>query len=358
MDDFSGQLKLMASMGLTDVAKNRLALQRSGGRVQLAIDWVTTDSIPAEGVDSESLAAYVRGKEAPQQTNDGERRQLNALKSMGFADESLNRRALRESLYDTDKAVEWLINKTGDADVKELFKAAKSSPVPARSRMNTAGSTSSPSGSYVNSNSYKSPTSSSATTSPTKPSNSTSNKSSSSSSNNNTYSANLIDTAFTVPSHTYVPQQLQHQVSALSSSFENKLQVHDYSASPREHQNSYLSKQLPPQAAAFSTSPASSYQHQPVVRTVNPFQSVGPVDVAQAARSKKVDENKFLSIEDLKRMGMLEGGGSGSGGGVGGGSGHGASGLSGGWAQKASSNGNRNNQSQEDDADPFADPFA
>ncbi|KAI8613983.1 hypothetical protein BC830DRAFT_419428 [Chytriomyces sp. MP71] len=65
-EPFAGQLRLMLSMGMTDMTKNRLgesccpanpsltspflALARSGGRVQQAIDWIATDTIPETGL--------------------------------------------------------------------------------------------------------------------------------------------------------------------------------------------------------------------------------------------------------------------------------------------------------------------
>ncbi|KAJ3025972.1 UNVERIFIED_CONTAM: hypothetical protein HDU68_006412 [Siphonaria sp. JEL0065] len=352
----------MASMGLTDVPKNRLALQRSGGRVQQAIEWVTTDSIPDQGVDTKSLASYVKHKEHVP-SNDGERKQLNELRSMGFTDDDLNRKALKISLYDTEKAVEWLINKTGDADVKELFKAAKepqkgSSAIPFGSNKSKTSPTSSSSygGKQNLSSSYGKSPSSSYGKSPSSKNEFGSSGNYNSSSNNSTSTknvktVNLIDTAFTIPSTSYTPLPSTYQQQQdLSSSFESRMQIKDYSNSnsnlnsnsPYSTQESYLSKHMPPKETTSHVN----------TRTVNPFQSVGPVDIVAAARSKPINEQQFLSIDDLKRMGMLEGGGS-----SGGSAGY-ASNSNAGWAQGALRNQKQQHQADNDDEDPFADPFA
>ncbi|KAJ3159184.1 hypothetical protein HK101_001118 [Irineochytrium annulatum] len=97
-ESFAGQLKILAGMGFSDTDKNRLALQRSGGKLQQSIDWIVTDSIPEHGAEDESLFNL-----APMPA--ARRAGLKELKSMGFTDLEANEQALREARDDVDKAV-------------------------------------------------------------------------------------------------------------------------------------------------------------------------------------------------------------------------------------------------------------
>ncbi|ORY39630.1 hypothetical protein BCR33DRAFT_788256 [Rhizoclosmatium globosum] len=360
-EDFPQQMKLMASMGLNDVAKNRLALARAGGRVQQAIDWVTTDSIPAQGHDNTRLADIYGKKEE----KDPQRKMLKELNSMGFKDESLNLRALMEANGDMDGAVAWLIEKTGDKEVRALFKQATA---PSTISPTTKSNGKSPS---LASSTIKSPALSSSRIAPTSngssyysstpPSNSSSFTSKPPPSSSSSYSANLIDLAFTPQPASSLPAPTA-QAWTIPSPQLQQTQIHDYTT------YSYNTPQLPPPST--STSPPRNTIPQ---KAANPFESIGPIGIIAP---KPIDENKFLSVEDLKRMGML---GVGSGGemtrgqgwqqgqqqsqqfGFSSGSqfgGHGSQQQQQ-WAPVAASALNRDKGKKEDEEDdPFADPFA
>ncbi|KAJ3067695.1 hypothetical protein HDU98_009113 [Podochytrium sp. JEL0797] len=293
----------MANMGLTDTVKNTLALQRSGGRVQQAIEWVTTDSIPDTGADNETLAAYVKHKEHPM---DSYKKKMQELRSMGFTDDVLNERALRENQNNVDQAVAWIIDKTGDADVKKLFQSTlhptastssssshighhSSSSKPALPARSAAVPSPQPTRSFINSSKYQTSSGGS----------SRSNSYNAQPIKGNAPSANLIDTAFTPQPYSSSPQQpatMQTHAWGSLSPKNTYAQLNDFSSSPR---------QPPPQQF---TSPAivSSTLYQPQQRTAvdarteNPFHTVGFVPAP-----KHIDENKFLSVDDLKRMGIL-----------------------------------------------------
>ncbi|KAJ3348477.1 hypothetical protein HDU83_001299 [Entophlyctis luteolus] len=339
-DPFAGQLKLMASMGLVDVETNRLALARAGGRVQLAIEWVTTDSIPAEGVDTESLASYVRQKEsshAAQTTAalsaDPMRHAAHELRKMGFTDDALNMRALKESKNDIDRAVEWLIDRTGDKEVKEMFKSAQKSSqtgVWDSSRNATAFSP-------INNTSTGPSTFYSST-----PASRPSQQSFAST------QAQLIDTAFTLQpvSPSFVPSRMLPSQMMVNPSPVQYSQI--------------LSQQQPPFGGT------QQQQQQRVDPFEQSFKASGVSGVGASPPGyiapKRIDENKFLSMEELKRRGIL-------GDAMQGGSSDAAANA--GWARQAASSqsggygAHFGRQPQEeildeagDAEDPFADPFA
>ncbi|KAJ3108765.1 hypothetical protein HDU97_000165 [Phlyctochytrium planicorne] len=95
-ENFAGQLRMLHGMGFQDIPKSRLALTRSNGRIQEAIDMLVNDNIPAPDPDEvplADLAITTRAREA-----------LRELKSMGFTNTTANLEALRMSQYDVDKA--------------------------------------------------------------------------------------------------------------------------------------------------------------------------------------------------------------------------------------------------------------
>ncbi|KAI8853833.1 hypothetical protein BC829DRAFT_439629 [Chytridium lagenaria] len=93
-ENFAGQLRMLHGMGFQDVDKSRLALKRSNGRIQEAIDMLVNDNIPPEDPDDlSSLALTSRTREG-----------LRQLKSMGFTNVEANLQALRMARDDVDQA--------------------------------------------------------------------------------------------------------------------------------------------------------------------------------------------------------------------------------------------------------------
>ncbi|KAJ3241051.1 hypothetical protein HDU78_002018 [Chytriomyces hyalinus] len=313
---FAGSLKYMKSLGMMDTDKNRLALSRAGGRVQQAIDWILTDTIPDSGADNTPLSQYVAEKKNPY-GKDPQRQALKELASMGFTDESLNLRALFETSNVVDDAAAWLIERTGDKETKALFKQLAKEKAGDISKSST-----SPSKSATAHGSY--PFSSSQEKSYSSASNSRSNIHS-----QNVSSAKLLDDAFTIqPIGSYIPPA---RVAAPPAP-----EAYSLSASKAAGFGSGSGSQFAPQLSQMSISPNSYQQQIPANRAMNPFQSVGPVALVTP---KPIDENKFLSLEDLKKKGML-----------------------GDANQHQASDFSRNGQSslrqEVEDEDPFADPFA
>ncbi|KAJ3390451.1 hypothetical protein HDU84_007451 [Entophlyctis sp. JEL0112] len=340
-DPFAGQLKLMASMGLVDVEINRLALARAGGRVQLAIEWVTTDSIPAEGFDTESLASYVRQKESSQSAQaiatlsaDPMRHAAHELRKMGFTDDALNMRALKESKNEIDRAVEWLIDRTGDKEVKEMFKAAHKSSSSQTSAWDSSHNSTAFSPTNESASGFSKLSGSASSIS-----NPTGATKSSQQSFASTQSQ-LIDTAFTLQpvSPAFVPSRiLPSQIMVQPSPVQ-------YSQALNQPFDGIQQRRVDPFEQSFAASGVSTS---------------GTVHAGYMA-PKRIDENKFLSLEELKRRGMLGDAMRGSSSGAD---------ANAGWARQAAfgqsdrydEHNNRRNDEVVEEAnaeDPFADPFA
>ncbi|KAJ3123253.1 hypothetical protein HK100_011678 [Physocladia obscura] len=382
-EPFARSLKYMQSMGLSNVPMNRLALERSGGQVQQAIDWVTTDSIPDSGVDTDSLGAYVRRKEqtvTPHQAN------IKQLRSMGFTDDALNLKALREANNDLDAAVQWLIQKTADPEVKALFSSSSASspsksvtfhqPHPPLASPTYRQST------LPNSAQNSIPAYQYATTTTTNPT------------ANSSYDP--IAAAFTLQplSSSFTPSRLlPSQMQPQSLAFNNNYPTDNYSSynnSSSIPAASTTTAQIPINPFGGGSLAFQSNQSYPLSSNVGV--SSPPLSYNIIA-PKRIDENKFLSEADLRRMGMLPSGNelSNSGASAAVNASAGAS-ASGGWAAVANTGlnggGNRyqqggwsleqhhhnNNQqeqqqdtkqavavaagAEEEEDDPFADPFA
>ncbi|KAJ3237803.1 hypothetical protein HDU81_008906 [Chytriomyces hyalinus] len=312
---FAGSLKYMKSLGMMDTDKNRLALSRAGGRVQQAIDWILTDTIPDSGADNTPLSQYVAEKKNPY-GKDPQRQALKELASMGFTDESLNLRALFETSNVVDDAAAWLIERTGDKETKALFKQLAKEKAGDTSKSSTSPSKSATAhGSYPFSSSHE------------KSYGSASNSKSSLQSQN-VSTAKLLDDAFTLqPIGSYIPPA---RVAAQPAP-----EAYSLGASKSGGFGSGSSSQFAPQLSQMPIS-QNSYQQIPTNRAMNPFQSVGPVALVTP---KPIDENKFLSLEDLKKKGML-----------GDANQHQASDFS--------RNGHSSLRQEVEDEDPFADPFA
>ncbi|KAJ3113376.1 hypothetical protein HDU96_003479 [Phlyctochytrium bullatum] len=98
-ETFAGQLRMLHGMGFTDLDKSRLgalALKRSNGRIQEAIDMLVNDNIPEETPDD----AYLSSLPLSTRTREG----LRELKSMGFTNVHANLEALRQARDDVEKA--------------------------------------------------------------------------------------------------------------------------------------------------------------------------------------------------------------------------------------------------------------
>ncbi|KAJ1539634.1 hypothetical protein HK405_012634, partial [Cladochytrium tenue] len=107
-ETFAGQLKLLKDMGFDDLDKCRRALSKSGGKLQQAIEWIVSDTIPEHGADEAPLAAV-----AP--VSGPLRRALQQLHSMGFTDDAACIEALSHCGLDVDKAALLLVrNRDGE----------------------------------------------------------------------------------------------------------------------------------------------------------------------------------------------------------------------------------------------------
>ncbi|KAJ3017048.1 UNVERIFIED_CONTAM: hypothetical protein HDU68_011882 [Siphonaria sp. JEL0065] len=108
---FSGQLKLLSSMGFTDTTKCLIALKRSKANVDAAIDLLVSkpDELVLSSISTKEAAAPLQAQSKPEELSKVLQDALNFLSGMGFNDREENLSALRTSKGDVDQAVNILV---------------------------------------------------------------------------------------------------------------------------------------------------------------------------------------------------------------------------------------------------------
>ncbi|KAJ3291672.1 hypothetical protein HDU79_002130 [Rhizoclosmatium sp. JEL0117] len=103
---FSGQLKILQSMGFTDTTKSIIALKRSKGGIDAAIErLINSANEPAPTVQQPSQPAPTHNEDLSKTLRDA----LNFLDGMGFKNRDDNLAALKKSKGDVDAAVNILV---------------------------------------------------------------------------------------------------------------------------------------------------------------------------------------------------------------------------------------------------------
>ncbi|KAJ3025167.1 UNVERIFIED_CONTAM: hypothetical protein HDU68_007415 [Siphonaria sp. JEL0065] len=108
---FSGQLKLLSSMGFTDTTKCLIALKRSKANFDAAIDLLVSkpDELVLSSISTKEAAATQQAQSKPEELSKVLQEALNFLSGMGFNDREENLSVLRTSKGDVDQAVNILV---------------------------------------------------------------------------------------------------------------------------------------------------------------------------------------------------------------------------------------------------------
>ncbi|KAI8913344.1 hypothetical protein EDD86DRAFT_244988 [Gorgonomyces haynaldii] len=110
-EDFYGQLKTLRSMGFTDLDMNRRVLRQVDGKLQLALEALTTGQIEQKTVKkqpSREIPLYAFPSLEPDQ-----QAKVFTLAELGFQDEGKIRHALTKSKWNVEMAANLLAEDVG-----------------------------------------------------------------------------------------------------------------------------------------------------------------------------------------------------------------------------------------------------